>query len=314
MNNDFELRLTNSPAVLMKSGKHLTRYKKELIKIGKFVKVSVGLAFEVTLDTLHHWEETFKQWTGNGNKVPVPPGHKEADKPEKNQGWVLDMFVENGSLWGIMELNQPELALTTDVSIFVPADFVDGAGNKYIQPITHCALCTNPVIPGLANFQELSLSLGDVQMDTKKLAELLGLPEDADEKAITAAISKANTKAPAKALSQSEPASGALVKLVAENRNIKISGLVKAGLISPATQKAIEEQYTVTESLTLSLSGGWNDGFDFLVQILTENKTVALGGLSGPQLMELANARTQGAANPIAADVARRRVDAGLDK
>ncbi len=316
MENSIALHLTNEPASVMKDGTHLTRYKKELIKVGKYVKTSASFAFEVTQDMLIHWKDTFKRWIENGNKVPIPPGHAAVNEPEKNQGWVLDMFVEGASLFGILELAKPELALTTDVSIFVPADFIDGHGQKYVQPITHIALCTNPVIPGLKAFQELSLSNGDSNMNTKKLAKMLGLPEDADETTIMAAVKKANTKAPDKALSQtgSTPASGPLVKLVAENRTIKLSGLLKAGLITPATLTAIEEQYTKTEPLTLSLSGGWDDGFDFLVRILTENKAVALGEKSKAQLLELSNTLATGEVNPIAADVDKRRSEAGLDK
>ena len=147
-------------------------------------------------------------------------------------------------------------------------------------------------------------------MDKKKLAKLLGLPEDADEKTITAAITKANEKA----LSHTEPVNGALVKLVGENRAIKISALLKAGLITPATQEAITAQYCKPEPLALSLSGGWDDGFDFLAKIIAENKTVPLGETSRAQLVELANTLAEGEANPIAADVEKRRTEAGLNK
>ena len=310
MKNNLTLQLQTAPAITL-SGSGLTKYRKELIKVGKFVKDSVGLSFEVTRETLNHWADTFHRWITNGLKVAVPLGHGAADNPEKNAGWVLDMKVEGDSLIGIMELADPGLALTTDVSIYVPAEFVDGHGEKYIQPIQHVALCANPVIPGLKGFKELSLSLGDVTMDKKKLAKLLGLPEDSDEKAITAAIENANTKALSHT-KPAEPVNTVLVGLVSENRAIKISGLVKAGLITPATQEAIAKQYTNPEALSLSLSGGWNDGFDFLVGIIAENKIVPLGEKSGRQLLELANALAAGEKNPIAADVEKRREDAGL--
>lgn len=336
MEKNYTFSLTSSPAGIKKGSKKLTRYTKELIKVGKYVKDSVGLAFEVTQDTLVHWRDTFKCWIENGLKVPIPLGHAAADDPEKNQGWVREMFIEGDALMGVLELTDPKLALTTDVSIYVPCDFVDGHGNEYVQPITHVALCTNPVIPGLKGFEKLSLSLGDKPMDKQKLAKMLaplagleneflgklylalasddvgtkgitalmpGLADDADDAAIEAWIAK--TKAAA-AFSRTDPTSDVLVKLVAENRTIKIDGLVKAGLITPATKKAIEGQYTESKTLALTLATGANDGFDFLMQILTENKTVALGEKSAQQLLELANQRAQGEQNPIARDVDKR--------
>ena len=292
-------------------GKHLTRYRKELIKVGQYVKDSVGLAFEVTADTLRHWKETFDRWIKNGNKVPIPLGHSAADDPGKNQGWVRGMFVEGDSLVGILELANPELALTTDVSIFVPVDHTDGTGEKYDQPIAHVALCTCPVIPGLEGFQQLSLSLGDVTMSLKeKLAKALDVAADSDEDAIMKAFeavkAKGNNQDVELAHTTPTKASAPLVKLVCENRSGKVAQLVSAGLLTPAAKTAIEEQYMKPEAVSLSLSGGWDDGFDFLVKIIAENQPVPLVVRTGVQLLELANVRAQGEANPVKADIDRR--------
>lgn len=314
---NFTLQLQTFPAVdISASDSGLMRYRKELIKVGKYIKSSVGLSFAVTHDTLRHWVTTFDRWIKNGNKVPIPLGHAAADKPAENQGWVRDMFIEGDALIGILELTDPELALTTDVSIYVPAEHIDGFGNVYVQPIQHVALCVNPVIPGLKGFQQLSLSLGDSEMDKKKLAKLLGLAEDADEAAIIVAIQKKADDVPDPAevvLSQTTKASP-IVKLVAKNRDIEVSALVTAGLLTPAAKTAIEEQYMKPEALSVSLSGGYDDGFDFLMKILAENKPVTLGEKTKAQLLELENTRAKGEANPIKADVERRRKEAGLDK
>ncbi len=317
---NYVLHLQTAPAVLefdKTTTPHMHRFRKELIRVGQYVKESAGLAFEVTRKTLEHWVATFERWSINGNKVPIPLGHDAADNPEKNQGWVKNLLVVGDSLFAIMELIDPAMALTTDVSIYVPAKFVDGKGRTYVQPIAHVALCTNPVVPGLKGFEQLSLSneSGELKMDKKKIAKLLGLAEDADEAAIMAAITKTKA-APAKALSQASELStkDPIVNLVRENRAIKVAGLVKAGLITPAAKTAIEEQYTQPESLALTLSGGWDDGFDFLLRIIAENKTVPLGENSNGQLLELTNTRAVGEVNPIAADVEKRRTEAGMDK
>ena len=103
--------------------------------------------------------------------------------------------------------------------------------------------------------------------------------------------------------------SSPIIKLVCENRGGKVDNLVAAGLLTPAAKTAIEEKYMKPETLSLSLSGGWDDGFDFLVKIIAENRPVALGGKTGAQLLELANTRAKGDVNPIKADIDR-RVDA----
>ncbi len=322
---NMTLQLATKPATVISAPdqgqKRLTRYRKELIKVGQYVKTSAGLAFSVTLDTLHHWQTSFDRWIKNGNKVPIPLGHGAAGDPGKNQGWVRSMFVEGDSLIGILELSNPELALTTDVSIFVPVDHIDGRGQKYDQPIAHVALCTDPVIPGLEGFQQLSLSLGEVTMTLKeKLAKSLGVAADTDEDALIkafeavktagAVIDKSNKQDVLLAQAAQTAPSSPIIKLVCESRGVKVSNLVSAGLLTPAAKTAIEDQYMKPEKVSLSLSGGWDDGFDFLVQMIAENHPVALGAKTGAQLLELANTRAEGEVNPIKADIDKRVDDA----
>ncbi len=319
------LQLQTAPAVCAidreLSDGNFNRFRKELIKVGKFIKASTDQAFEVTTATLDHWVETFNRWIANGNKVPVPLGHEAANSPDKNAGWVVKMHREGDVLIGFLELVDKKLALTTDVSICVEDEFIDGKGNKYDQPITHVALTTRPVIPGLGAFTQLSLSLGDTQMDVKMLAKMLGLSEDSSEELVLAGITKlVETKVapPAKTLGLETPVAVAvdplLIKLMGENRQAKLTTLLSAGLITPAVGEIIKKKYVEVESLTLSLSKGTDDGFDTLFEVLASNKTVELGEKTSAQLLELANTRAKAPANPIAADVTRRREEAGLAK
>ncbi len=85
-----------------------------------------------------------------------------------------------------------------------------------------------------------------------------------------------------------------MIEAIAENRRLKISGLVEAGLITPAIKTVIEEQYMKPKMLASSLPDGRDDNFDFLMKILTENKPVKLGEQTGVQLLELPNIRAQG--------------------
>lgn len=316
------LQLQTFPAMEF-SEKGLTRYRKELIKVGKFIKETTGQAFEVTGELLDHWVNTFKRWVDNGNKVPIPLSHSTADESETNQGWATDIFREDDSLFGILELLNPDLALTTDVSIYVPSEVIDGRGRKYSLPISHISLCTDPVIPGLEKFMKLSLSKGVSDMEfLKRLVEKLGLSLEGEptEEAIMLALDAklktdvAKVQASQSQKSQSNAVDPLVVNLMRENRVGKLNTLLGAGLITPAVKGIIEKRYVEKEALTLSLSSGADDGFDTLFEILTKNKTTQLGEKSGPQLLEMANVRAKATVSPIRADVQRRRVAAGLDK
>ena len=336
----------------------MSRYRKELIKVGKYIKASTNQAFDVTLDTLNHWASTFKQWTGNGNRVPIPLGHDRAQEPEANQGWVTDMFVEGNSLYGIMELLNPELALTTDVSICIDNKVTDGKGIKYNRPITHVALCTDPVVPGLSDFETLSLSLGvnnmneflkkiaaklklskaeptedDIlaaikmeetkdKVDLSKIAAALKLSGDVTEEAILEAIKPVEKIKPEDKEKEKEkvelssvvPVAPApqVVKLVAENREIKLAGLVKAAIITPAVKDVLAARYTEGKALTLELSKGDNDEFDFVYNILAQNNPVALSEITGVQVIELSATNRVEPENATLKDVNKRRKAAGL--
>lgn len=294
----------------------LTQYRKELIKVGKYVYPATKEAFEVTTATLSYWVKQFQRWIGNGNRISIPLGHDKADNPEENQGWVTDMFVEGDSLFGIMELINPKLALTTDVSISVPVKVVDGKGNVYKSMINHVALCVDPVIGGLEKFKVLSLSIGETNMEfLKKLAKALGMSNDTPtEELVMSEVEKLNLKEADKVkLSRNTTNADYVVKMLSENRSIKLSNLLKAGLITPAVKDVITAKYVEIEALTLSMSTKGDDGFDLLYDVLVQNKPVKLEEVTGVQNLELANQSVE-QPNAMQKDIARRRKDAGMDK
>ncbi len=311
--NDLVLQLKTAPASeLGLSQGGLTQFKKELIRVGDYIKDSTQQRFSVVKDTLNHWVRTFDLWLANGNKVSIPIGHEKAGDADRNQGWVTALSVEGDSLYGIMELKDPALALTSDVSIYVPVEVVDGQGIMYKAPITHIALCTDPVIPGLESFEKLELSYGDSNMDfMKKIYKALSLSgdkanEDGAVDAIAALIPKPED-GPAKDL-------GPLASLMSDNRDLKLSGLLSAGLITPELKDVIEAKYVKPEACALELSQKNktnSDAFDFLFDVLSKNKPVELGEQTGVQSLELANTQT-GKASPVETDVKKRRVAAGL--
>lgn len=320
------LQLETEPAVCLATqwtDPKLVRYKKELIKVGNYVKASTGQAFKVTSETLDHWVSTFNRWVKNGNKVAIPLGHDQAGRPEANMGWVTMLHRGKDSLFGILELLNPELALVSDVSICVEGEVIDGKGQRYVHPITHVSLCTDPVIPGLEKFEKLSLSKGDSDMDLKKLAALLGIEESAlTEDLIIAALDPKKVLQPAAtvtdpsqiAASQSVAVDPGTVKTLGDLRTLKLNTLVTAGAITPFVRDIIHKKYIETKALTLALSHGGNDGFDVLYEVLTKNKPTAamLGEKSEAQvLMELSGGGQQ-QPNEMEVDLQRRCDLAGV--
>jgi hypothetical protein len=320
----------------IENGVPIRRYRKETIKAGQYIKASDNFSFEVTPETIDHWVQAFESWTAAGNKIPIPLSHADAGDPERNRGWVIGMFRDGDSLISIMDLigdDGARLALTSDVSIFSPPEVIDGKGNKYAYPITHVALCTDPVIPGLKGFESIAASRADIlirseDMKFEKIVEALGIKDtvtNENAEALVLAGIEANKLALAektaalelsnktlKMSNESGKVDPMVLGLVAENREIKLAGLVTAGKITPAVKKILEKAYIEKPALELSLAKGV-DNFDIVIQALKQNEPVRLGEETGPQTLDLSNPNNgEVKTNAIAEDVKRRRVDAGM--
>ena len=139
----------------------------------------------------------------------------------------------------------------------------------------------------------------------KKLAEKLGIKDaEPTEAAVMLALEAKTTTT-----DDVDP----LVKLVADNRSMKLSNLVKAGLLTPALVKVIKDNYVEAGSLALSMAAPTADGFDMLCDVLTQNKPIKLDEVTGNQTLELANPGTK-EPNAMEKTVNKARKDAGLDK
>ena len=315
-------------AVKISNGKPVQRFRKELIHTGQYVKESDNIEFEVTENTLKHWAATFSQMKKAGLKVPILLQH--INNPEANRGYAHDMFVDGDSLIGILDLIGEDgiaLAGRTDVSIYSPPDYVDGKGNKYLRPITHVALCTDPVIPGLGDWKEVAASLTrkeEFAMQWTKIQEALGLEEPlTDETAVETILSyldamkkklaelqeadekEAAAVAAAKTAADKPEPDPLLIKLALENRHVKLAQLVQAGRITPAVKDKLVEQFATEKTLALSLRSGRDDKFDALIAILAENDPVELKEQTGPQTLQLAHP-AHPSSNLLIADAERR--------
>lgn len=314
-------------------GQRVQRFRKAIISTGRFIKEADDMEFEVTPETLSHWVTTFKAMKKNGVKVPIPNMHSGDGDPEQNHGWVEDMFVDGDSLVMTCDIigdSSIDAASKSDVSISSPGEMTDGKGNKYVRPIVHVAMCTNPVIPGLGDFVPIAASRSKESiMDWKKIKEGLGIEDElTDETAPAIVLSKFSALvSKIKAMEDKDKEKGEskggdkdpelskpdpmLIKLAADNRGMKIDSLVAAGRITPDVASKFKKMYVDIEPLTLALSNGTADQFDELVNALVENDPVKLKEVTAAQVtVQLSDPMRKTDNNPLIADAEARAKEA----
>ena len=291
------------------------RYRKEVIKVGQYHKESDNQDFAITGETLKHWAATFHEMRRNGVKVPIPVDHSE--KAADNRGWVEDLFVEGDTLVMACELSDRDvenLVKRNDVSLQSPPEWTDGKGNQYVRPITHISLTPVPVVPGLDAFMPIAASFKTkgTTMDWKKLGADIGIDEELTDKnaaklilshvgTLTEAAKKATETANAATLKLNElekaskkpagdeppPIDPLVLSLTRKNRVMVLNGLVGAARLTPAMRDVVKKAKIDGEALTLDLSHGSADDFDFWMKIIAENDPVTLKEQTGPQTLEL---------------------------
>lgn len=282
-------------------GLPVRKFLKEVVKVGQYSKGD--RQFNITAAVLDHWAVMFGEMRDNGVKVPIPSTHKGDGDPDKNRGYVTDMWVDSDALFMMCDLIGEEgiaAAQRSDVSLYSPSEFKDGKGKIYKQPIVHVALCTDPVVPGLEDFVPIAASMEtDMKIDVEKIKKGLGIEVEVTEETLEAVllshgeaqigiISGLTTKV--KALEAavtkgtSEP-DKTLVSLSADNRKMKLDALVVAGRITPATCKRLTDTFIGDGNcaIALQLRTGGLDVFNDIVLAFKDNDVVALREKSGPQ-------------------------------
>lgn len=296
-------------------------FEKEHAYVGKFSMPKEGgrVDFELTEDDLRFIASESQRYIDNGNQSNLPTYHTE--QTEANRGHATKWYTKLDSkgrlgLFSRCEFRDTEaakLAKTAQTSIYAPPETEDGAKNKYTRAITHVALTDRPVIPGLDRFTPIAASLvnpenKDSSMPIlKDLAEGIGLQlsEDvfADEAKATKSIleaikgikdtSEKLVKEATLELSEYKKlnppkvdpvkVNDVQVDMLRENRELKLSALVKEGKILPCVKKSLEEVFCAKSNLTLALSEGKEDNFKAVVAALSDNDPIKLSELSGPQ-------------------------------
>lgn len=137
------------------------RFRKDLIRVGRFVHPTEGWTLDVTPDRLETWLSAFQKMRANGVDVEVTADH--SDRAEAIRGYMVDAFIEDDTLFGILEMRGEkgiELAeVVKNVSVEIEPDFTDGKGNSYGDTITAVAIGQKPVVPNQQPFQRIAASL-----------------------------------------------------------------------------------------------------------------------------------------------------------
>lgn len=310
---EVNLLIAPSDCDIIQLGESLL-FEKEHAYVGKFQKGDEP-EFELTKEALEFIASESNRYIENGNKCNLPVEH--TTDPEKNRGENKKWFVKEDSkgrqgLFSLTEFRDAEaakLARTAQTSIYAPPTYKDGAKNEYTRPIRHVALTDYPIIPGLDRFTPIAASLVPFESKEssmpilKDLAEGVGLQLSEDVFADDAKATKSILEAIKGIKAASENAvlelseykklnppkvdpiriSDAQVDMLRENRELKLSALVKEGKILPCVKKSLEEVFCAKSNLTLALSEGKEDNFKAVVAALSDNDPIKLSELSGPQ-------------------------------
>lgn len=176
------------------------RFKKPIVSTGVYT-IPGDTPRKVKIDhtRLDHWKAQFDKMKDAGVSVPAPWNHSKEALPmsvgndgtlprsDINAGWWDKLWVEDGTLWGELDVPQSEDAVkigtnVKETSIYVRPDFEDGSGNKWQDSLMHIALVTHPIENGQGNFTPVGDESG-LAISMSHLTEPLEMasPEKAEE-------------------------------------------------------------------------------------------------------------------------------------
>lgn len=150
------------------------RFKKDLIRVGRYVHPRTGKPIDVTPDLLDHWEKMHGELSAAGVKVNLPTHHERATDAKENRGWIESIYRDGDTLYCTLEaIGEDGIrdVARNDVSLYADPNFVDGHGKKHEFAITHVALAPDPVVPGLGEFIPLAASRGILKDSQMPLSE-----------------------------------------------------------------------------------------------------------------------------------------------
>jgi hypothetical protein len=176
------------------------RFKKPIVSTGVYtIPGDIPRKVKIDQTRLDHWKAQFDKMKDAGVSVPAPWNHSKEALPmsvgndgtlprsDINAGWWDKLWVEDGTLWGELDVPQSEDAVkigtnVKETSIYVRPDFEDGSGNKWQDSLMHIALVTHPIENGQGNFTPVGDESG-LAISMSHLTEPLEMasPEKAEE-------------------------------------------------------------------------------------------------------------------------------------
>ena len=143
-------------------GQLVQRFRKDMISVGVYRHPYHEWSMDVTPERMDKWVATFSVMRANGIDIEVVVDHSM--DAEAVRGYLVDMFREGDTLYGIHELigeDSIKLAQTVkNVSVLIEKEYVDGKGVSYGEAITHSSIVQQPVVPGQEGFVPIAASRG----------------------------------------------------------------------------------------------------------------------------------------------------------
>jgi hypothetical protein len=316
-----------------------TRFEKEHIYEGTFEKNGVKFEVNQEALSHLAVETNRYIGDGNKCNLPVRHTEDvEANRGEHERWFVKRDSRGRVGLFSILKFRDSDtakIAKTAQTSIYCPPDH-EVNGKKYIRPILHTALTDYPVVPGLDGFTPIAASLvhtipdrkGDTEMPWKELAAALSLELSADaktdeqiQKEVTLQFSNLKKSADEKKATddrfssvtlefesykklnppKTDPVrvSKAQIGMLKENRELKLSALVKEGKILPIVKTQLESVFCTDAVLTLCLSQDHEDNFNKIVEALKENDPIKLTEMTGAQIRDAVIYSLDPSKNPV---------------
>ena len=188
-------------------------FVKDILRVGRWVHPITKEVVDVTLDRIQNLVRNVEEYrqTLDHKAIPYQDGHNFDAK--KTLGWWKQFFSHGDRLYGVVDVTDGEAARKMEdgsirsVSARIDYGAGDTKGKVYDEVFTHVCATPLAVLDGQHDFIKLSREADcfdllipvnlsgeepkEKRMDPKKMAALLGLPEDADEAKILVAAKAA---------------------------------------------------------------------------------------------------------------------------
>lgn len=275
------------------------QYRKDVIKVGRFVHPSTGKDVSVSEERLKHWHKSFHEMQAAGINIPIRNGHDgdaighiAGATVAGNKLEMLHDFPDDGAVT-IAKRNR-------FVSVGVVPTYIDAHGNEWKDVIEHVASTPVPVITGQSEFIALSRETVSASVETQPeeqsmtwLNEALGLTAEAGEDELKAKVAElaARPEKPAPVEDPAPALSKDAVDAISEATNMHLDLLQKDGTINKACRDKLSialvgsEEKPAMVCLSRKASGTERSIAALVIDAIKENVvTVKDGEATGAQI------------------------------